>query len=135
MYWGKSASSDLGEELQEPQMKYTTLVFLELPHQIEQINTDTGAKVSVYSLRQAKQWGLYDKMYKSNTKPKPFSSELMSVEGQVLCSVSFNKNSILVKWYIIPQDCEPILVGEKAVTLGIITFKVGLYRLRKFLPN
>ena len=64
-------------------MKYTTLIFLELPHQIEQFNnslakiiTDTGAKVSVCSLRQAKQWGLYDKIYKPITKLKPFNSEL-----------------------------------------------------------
>ena len=85
---------------------------------------DTGAKVTVCSLRQAKQWGLYDKMYKSNAKLKPFNSELISVEEQALCSVSFNKNLVPVKWYIIAQDCEPILAGDKAVALGIITLNI-----------
>ena len=82
------------------------------------------AKVSVCSLRQVKQWGLYDKMHKSNTKLKPFNSELISVEGQAVCSVSCNKNSVPAKWYIIAQDCEPILAGDKAVALGIITFNI-----------
>ena len=91
---------------------------------LAKVIADTGAKVTVCRLRQAKQWGLYDKMYKSNIKLKPFNSELISVEGQALCSVSFNKNSVLVKWYIIAQDCEPTLAGDKAVTLGIITLNI-----------
>ena len=91
---------------------------------LAKVIADTGAKVTVCSLRQAKQWGLYDKMYKSNIKLKPFNSELISVEGQALCSVSFNKNSVLVKWYIIAQDCEPTLAGDKAVALGIITLNI-----------
>ena len=105
-------------------MKYTKLFFVELPHQIEQINTivilklklystppmakiiaDTSAKVRVFSLGQAKQWDLYDKIYKSNTKHKPFNNKLLSVEGQALCLVSFSKNSVLVKWHITAQDC------------------------------
>ena len=48
---------------------------------LAKVIADTGAKVSVCSLRQAKQWGLSDKMYKSHTKLKPFNSELISVEG------------------------------------------------------
>ena len=95
-------------------MKYTKLFFVELPHQIEQINTivilklklySTPPMVRVFSLGQAKQWDLYDKIYKSNTKHKPFNSKLLSVEGQALCLVSFSKNSVLVKWHITAQDC------------------------------
>ena len=61
-------------------------------------------------------------MYKSDTKLKPFNSELISVEGQALCSVSFNKNSVLFT-----QDCEPILAGEEAVALGIITCNIKVF--------
>ena len=94
---------------------------------------DTGPEVSVCSLSQAKQWGLHNKikqwglhnkMYKSSTKLKPFNSELTLVEEQALCSVSFNKNSVPVKWCIIAQDCEPILASDKAVALGIITLNI-----------
>ena len=93
---------------------------------LAKVIADTGAKVSVCSLRQARQWGLYDKIYKSNTKLKPFNSELISVEGQAFCSVSFNKTSFPVKWYIIVQDCEPVLAGDKAVALGIIILNIKL---------
>ena len=85
---------------------------------------NTDAKVSVCSPRQGKQWGLYGKMYKSNTKLKSFNNELIFVEGQALCSVLFNKNSIPVKWYIIAQDCEPILAGAKAAALRIIPLNI-----------
>ena len=118
-------------------MKYTILIVLELPYRIEQISTmvvinnslakfitDAGAKVSVCSLSQAKQWGFYDKIYKSNIKLKPFNSGLISVEGQALCSVSFNKDSVPVNWDIIVQDCAPILAGDKAVVFGIITLNI-----------
>ena len=91
---------------------------------LAKVAADTGARVSVCSFRQARQWGLYDKIYKSNTKLKPFNSELISVKGQGLCSVSFNKNSVPVKWHIIAEDCEPILAGDKAAALGIITLNI-----------
>lgn len=53
---------------------------------------DTGAKVSVCSLQQAKKWKLTDKMFPSNTKFKSFNSDPINVEGQVICAVKFGSN-------------------------------------------
>lgn len=82
---------------------------------------DTGAKVSVCSLQQAKKWNIQNKMFASNIKLKPFNSKPIKVEGQAICAVTFGSNSVPVKWYIIADDCEPILAGNSAIALGIIT--------------
>ena len=86
------------------------------------IIVDTGAKVSVCSLSQAKEWKLSEKMVPSKTKLKPFNSDPIKVEGQAICAVTFGSNSVPVKWHIISTDCEPILAGSSAIALGIITF-------------
>ena len=83
---------------------------------------DTGAKVSVCSLEQAKKWKLTDKMFSTNTKLKPFNSDPIKVERQAVCAVTFGSNSVPVKWHIIAAECEPILVGNSATALGIIEF-------------
>ena len=83
---------------------------------------DTGAKVSVCSLEQAKKWKLTDKMFSTNTKLKPFNSDPIKVERQAICAVTFGSNSVPVKWQIIAAECEPILAGNSAMALGIIEF-------------
>ena len=83
---------------------------------------DTRARVSVCSLRQAKKWKLTEKMFLSNTRFKPFNSSPTKVEGQAICAVTFGSNSVPVKWHIIASNCEPILVGNSATTLGMIEF-------------
>ena len=60
-------------------------------------------------------------MFTSNIKLKPFNSQPIKVEGQAICAVTFGANSVPVKWYIIADDCEPILAGNSAIALGIIT--------------
>ena len=48
---------------------------------LKTVITDTGPKVSVFSLQQAKKWKLFDKMFPSNTKLRPFNSHPIKVEG------------------------------------------------------
>ena len=88
---------------------------------------DTGIKVSVCSLQQAKKWKLIDKMFPSNIKLKPFNSDPIKNEGQAICAVIFGSSSN-VKWHIISAECKPILGGSSAVSLGIITsnYKQGI---------
>ena len=83
---------------------------------------DTGAKVSVCSLEQAKKWKLTGKTFSTNTKLKPFNSDPIKVERQAICAVIFGSNSVPVKWQIIAAECEPILAGNSAMALGIIEF-------------
>ena len=83
---------------------------------------DTGAKVSVCSLEQAKKWKLTDKMFSTNIKLKPFNSDPIKVKRQAICAVTFGSNSVPVKWQIIAAECEPILAGNSAMALGIIEF-------------
>ena len=87
---------------------------------------DTGAKVSVCSLEQAKKWKLTGKTFSTNTKLKPFNSDPIKVERQAICAVIFGSNSVPVKWQIIAAECEPILAGNPARVLGIIEFNCKL---------
>ena len=84
------------------------------------VTADTKTKVSVCSLQQAKKWKLMDKMFSTNTKLKPFNCDLIKVEGQAICAVTFRSNTVPVKWQIIAAECEPILAGNSATALGII---------------
>ena len=83
---------------------------------------DTGAKVSVCSLEQAKKRKLIDKMFSTYIKLKPFNSDPIKVERQAICAVTFGSNSVPVKWQITAAECEPILAGNSAMALGIIEF-------------
>ena len=40
--------------------------------------------------------------------------------GEVRCAVTFGSTSILVIWYVISGNCEPVLSGNAALQLGII---------------
>ena len=83
---------------------------------------DTGARVSVCGSKQAKKWGLLEKMKPSNTKIKPYNSEPIKVSGVSRCAVTFGTRSTPVLWHIIRGSCEPILGGNPAVQLGILKF-------------
>ena len=70
------------------------------------VTADTGAKVSVCNLQQAKKCKLTEKMFPSNTRLKPFNnSNPIKIEGQTICDVTFGSNSVPVKWHIIASDC------------------------------
>ena len=42
--------------------------------------------------------------------------------GIAKCAVTFGSTSIPVSWHIIDNPCEPVLAGQSAVQLGIISF-------------
>ena len=88
-----------------------------------EVIADTGAKISVCSLRNAKQWGLYDKMKCTNSKIKPYKSAPIPVLGVARCAVTFGSTSVPIIWHIIEGTCDTILSGRTAEQLGIIKFK------------
>ena len=69
---------------------------------------------------QARKWGHLAKMIMSKRKIKPYNSPLIPVHSEARCE------SLLVPvpviWHIISGSCEPILDGNTAMQLGIITF-------------
>ena len=83
---------------------------------------DTGAKVSVCGTVQAKRWNLLSRMVPSAAKLKPYNSSPIPVLGVSRCAVTFGSTSIPVEWHIISGSCEPILDGNSALRLGIISF-------------
>lgn len=88
----------------------------------DKILADTGAKISVCGVKEAKKWNILNKMVPANVKLKPYNSLPISVLGVSRCAVSFGKTSVPIRWHIIEQDCEPILAGKAAEQLGIIRF-------------
>ena len=83
---------------------------------------DTGARVSVCGTVQAKRWNLLQRMVPSTVKLKPYNSSPIPVLGVSRCAVTFGSTSVPVEWHIISGSCEPILDGNSALRLGIITF-------------
>ena len=81
---------------------------------------DTGAKVSVYGMKQAKSWDILDKL-KPSAKIHPYNSVPIKVRGTVLCSVTYNDLIVPVEFYVLPGSCQPVLEGTKAVHLQIIS--------------
>ena len=57
-------------------------------------------------------------------KIKPYGQNTPHIEplGVARTTVTFQSRSIPIDWYIIEDDCEPILAGKKAEVLGIIKF-------------
>ena len=97
-------------------------VQLLINNSLDKVLADTGARVSVCSLRKAKQWGLISKMTPSTVKIKPYKSKMIPTLGQSRCSVTCGSSSVSVVWHIIEEDCEPVLAGVHAKQLGIIVF-------------
>ena len=83
---------------------------------------DTGAKISVCGIQQAKKWGLVDKMYATTHKIKPYKSPTIPVKGIAQCAVTQGTTSIPVKWYVLDTDCMPVLSGIAGKALGLIHF-------------
>ncbi len=83
---------------------------------------DTGASISVCGREQARKWNLLSRMVPTNTKIKPYNSLTIPVMGIAKCAVTFGSTSIPVSWHIIDNPCEPVLAGQSAVQLGIISF-------------
>ena len=82
---------------------------------------DTAAKVSVCDEQQAELWGIYDKMKPSFAKTHPYDSAPIKVTGTAICSVNFKNWAVPVEFYILPGSCDPILDGNKAEELKIIS--------------
>ena len=59
---------------------------------------------------------------KIKIKPYGENTPLIQPIGVSRCAVTFQSRSIPVDWYIIEDNCEPILAGKKAEQLGIIKF-------------
>ena len=98
-------------------------VQLVINNHLDSVLADTGAKVSVCSLKQAKKWDLVDRMIPSKVRIKPYKSPVIPAVGESRCSVSFGERSVPVVWHIIKEDCEPVLSGMLAKSLGIIKFQ------------
>ena len=62
-------------------------------------------------------------MHDTKLKIKPYNSPVIPALGVARCSVTFGGRSTPVLWYIIDDNCEPVLSGPKAEQLGIITFQ------------
>ena len=97
---------------------------------ISSVTADTGARVSVCSKAEAMKWNLMSRIVPSQVHIKPYQSPTVKTLGMARCSVSFGSTSIPVEWFILEGECEPILSGPAAVSLGIVSFSKspGLFR-------
>ena len=86
------------------------------------ILVDTGAKVSVCGMKQARAWGLLDRMIPSSVRIHPYNSPPILIRGTARCAVTFKERSVPVEFHVLPGSCEPILAGNQALQLKIITF-------------
>jgi hypothetical protein len=86
------------------------------------ILADTGASISVCGAAEAKRWRLWERMYSSKSRIKPYNSPAIPTIGVARCAVTFGATSIPVQWHIIEGSCEPVLSGTCAKQLGIIRF-------------
>ena len=84
---------------------------------------DTGAKISVCSLKNSRQWKISDRMTTTSIKIKPYKSKPIPVIGVSTCSVTFGDRTVPVQWHIIEEPCETVLSGLKASQLGIVKFQ------------
>ena len=92
-----------------------------LNNRLVKISIDTGEKVTVCGKQQAKYREIYDKMKPSFAKIHPYNSVSIKVTSTALCSVSFKNRAVSVEFYIIPRSCDPILDGNKAEQLKVIS--------------
>ena len=90
-------------------------------NKVVSILADTGAKVSVCGEKQARAWGILDRMEPSSAKVRPYCSDAIAVLGEVTCGVTFNDRTVPVRFFILPGSCSPILSGKSSVELGIIS--------------
>lgn len=90
---------------------------------LEKVLADTGAKVSVCGEQEARRYGLLKQMFHTTHKLKPYKSSPIPVKGISRCAVTFGQSSIPVEWNIIEGSCQPILSGNAAKQLGIISFQ------------
>ena len=98
-------------------------VKLIINNHLDSVLADTGAKVSVCGVKQARKWKLLPRMTKTSVKIKPYKSKVIPALGESRCSVSFGNSSVPVVWHIIDEDCEPVLAGIPSKQLGIIKFQ------------
>lgn len=89
---------------------------------LDTVIADNGAKICVCGTKQAKKWGLLNKMMRSKKKIKPYNSLPIPVQGEARCAVTFGSTSVPTIWHIISGSWEPILDGNTAMRLGIISF-------------
>ena len=92
-------------------------------NKLVKILADTGAKVSVIGMKQAKDWGLLDLLQPSSVKIRPYQSAPIPVRGKITTAVTFGSTTIPVEFQVLPGSCEPILAGAKAAQLGILVFQ------------
>ena len=90
---------------------------------LQHVIADTGARISVRGTVQAKNWGLLGKICSSKKKINPYNNPPLPVYGEARCSVTFGHTTVPLVWHIISGSWEPILDGNTALQLGIISFK------------
>lgn len=94
-----------------------------LNNKIVKLLVDTGAKVSVCGMKQAKAWDLLDRLQPSTAKIRPYQSAPIAVRGTCTVAVTFGKTTVPVEFHVLPGSCEPILSGAKAEQLDILVFQ------------
>ena len=58
-------------------------------------------------------WGLLDRLQPSQAKIHPYNSQLISVEGTALFSVTYKNHAIPIKFFVLARWCLSILDGFK----------------------
>ena len=84
---------------------------------------DTGAKVSVCGMKQAKAWGILHLLQPSDAKIRPYQSKPIPVRGVCTVGVTFKNRTVPVTFHVLPGSCEPILAGKMAEELRILVFQ------------
>ena len=83
-------------------------------------NTDTGADINVMPMSEAKRLNL--PIQHSRMKIYPYGGKPYRVKGKYEGTTSFGDTIIPTTWYIVGKKVEPLLSGESAERLGIISF-------------
>ncbi len=86
---------------------------------------DTGASISVCGREQARKWNLLSRMVPTNTRSSRTTALLYQLWELLNALSRFGSTSIPVSWHIIDNPCEPVLAGQSAVQLGIISFDLS----------
>ena len=92
-------------------------------NKLTKLLADTGAKVSVCGMKQAKDWGILHLLQPSSAKIRPYQSEPIQVRGTCTVGVTFKNRTVPVVFHVLPGSCESILAGKMAEELNILIFQ------------
>ena len=91
-------------------------------NKLTKLLADTGARVSVCGMKQAKDWGILSLLQPSTAKIRPYQSNPIPVRGVCTVGVTFKSRTVPVQFHVLPGSCEPILAGKASEELNILVF-------------